>query len=265
MILVLHAKLEPPVKNTVRIGKRKFNNKQQHSNPNLEIGAQLWKCRENQDLTQWELASAVTEMLNLQNIVGGQIQDVLSDRNYPIAVDALEVIQFNLKQTLAELAKLRSFLQEEELQWINSAIAYILNVEIQIGRQLEQARREGGLTQEQLWILVSRQLETIEAPGPPGRAGISKIERGERRIDLLEAWAIAIVLKRPISSLLPPRLVKLLPEEVDSLSEWHPVAAYGRCRQYRGADGTGLASIACPTGVTIPTDFARKVFAGACG
>jgi transcriptional regulator with XRE-family HTH domain len=250
------------VKNTVRIGKRKFKNRQ-HTNPNLEIGVQLWKCRENQDLTQWELASAVTEMLNLQKIVGGQIQDVLNDRDYPIATDALEVIQFNLKQTLAALAKLRDFLQEEEEQWINSAIAYILNVEVQIGRQLEQARREGGLTQEQLWIQVSRQLETVEAPGPPGRAGISKIERGERRIDLLEAWAISIVLKRPISSLLPPRLVKLLPPEVDSLSEWHPVAVYGRCRQYRSADGIKLASIACSGGMPVPPDFARKVFTGA--
>lgn len=247
------------MKNTIRQGKRKFN--KLHTNPNGEIGNHLWKSRESKDLTQWQLAAAVTEMLDLQRIVGGQINLVLAEREHPIKPEALESIRFNLQSTIATLKKLRDFLVEQEDQWIDSAIAYILNIEIQVGRMLERSRKEAGLTQEQISAKVIRQLETIDTPGPPGRAGISKIERGERRMDLLEAWAIAIVLQKPIGSLLPERLMRLLPPENDLTQEWHPVAVYGDCRQYRSDDGK-LASIAMPRGITPPDSFLKKVFSG---
>lgn len=247
------------MKNTIRQGRRKFN--KLHANPNSEIGDRLWKSRESKDLTQWQLAESVTDLLDLQRIVSGQINSVLAERDYPIKPEALESIQFALQSTIVSLNKLRGFLVNQETNWIDSAIAYILNIEIQVGRMLVRARRESKLTQEEISAKVVRQLDMIHIPGPPGRAGISKIERGERRMDLLEAWAIAIVLQRPISSLLPERLMRLLPPDNDVLYNWHPVAVYGHCRQYRRDDGK-LASISMPSGIVPPDEFMKQVFSG---
>ncbi len=249
------------MKNTIRQGKRKFN--KLHTNPNSEVGNRLWKNRESKDLTQWQLAAAVTELLDLQRVVGEQINSVLAEREYPIKPDALESIQFALQSTIVSLRSLRDFLVDQEDTWIDSAIAYILNIEIQVGKMLERSRKQKGLTQEQISSKVIRQLQTIDTPGPPGRAGISKIERGERRMDLLEAWAISIVLQIPISSLLPERLMRLLPPDNDILHEWHPVAVYGHCRQYRNDNGR-LASVSMPGGITPSDEFLKKVFSGVC-
>lgn len=249
------------MKNPVRIAKRHLKSK--HSNPNLEIGLQLWKSRENRDLTQWELASAVTQLLDLQRIIDGQLADVLDESPYPIDATQLDSVKFELGLTLAKLSNLHSFLRNQETQWIDDAIASILNVEVQIGRQLERARKDAKLTQDQLSERVTRQLNAIDTPGPPGRAGISKIERGERRMDLLEAWAISIVLQQELGSLLPHRLAKLLPATIDPVSHWHPVAVYGNTRQYRSEGDRKLASIACESGLSIPPKFARKIFTGA--
>ena len=251
------------MKNTLRQGKRQFN--KTHANPNSEIGDRLWKSREGVGLTQWQLAAAVTDLLDLQKIVGGQINHVLEEREHPIKPEALESIRFNLQSTIATLRELRKYIDEQEDEWIDKAIAFILNIEVQVGRVLERSRREVGLTQEQISAKVISQLQIIDTPGPPGRAGISKIERGERRMDLLEAWAIAIVLQRPISALLPDKLRRLLPPENSVLYEWHPVAAYGyrggSCRQYRSDQGK-LASVSTPHGVSTPEWFLQRVFSG---
>lgn len=249
------------MKNPVRIAKRHLQKK--HANPNLEIGLQLWKSRENRDLTQWELASAVTQLLDLQKLIDGQLGDILDESSYPIAPSALEIIKFELGLTIAKLTELNLFLRNQETQWIDSAIAFILNIEVQVGKQLERARKEAKLTQDQLSERVTKQLDLIDTPGPPGRAGISKIERGERRMDLLEAWAIAIALQQELGSLLPHRLAKLLPATIDPVSHWHPVAVYGNTRQYRSEGDRKLASIACESGLSIPPKFARKIFTGA--
>lgn len=60
--------------------------------------------------------------------------------------------------------------------------------------QLKRAREESGLTQA----------EAGEALGIP-RVTIVKIEKGDRRVDLIEAAKFAILYDKPIDYFVPPR------------------------------------------------------------
>jgi hypothetical protein len=108
------------------------------------------------------------------------------------------------------------------------------------------------MTQDQLSIAIDKVLGGIGLSGPPNRAGVSKVERSQRRLDFLEACAVAIALKINLEDLLPPSLAVLLPKQRDRMRGWQPFTIWGHCRQYSNASQSGVITIASEQGAALP-------------
>lgn len=242
------------MRNPLRIAKRKLRKE----DPYITVGNQVRREREQAEMTQWQLADQIAQLLETRKLLEGLLPQHDALKEHPISVMDLEAVK-QVAQDILQLCRIvRSVVRTTEAGWINATIAELLNIEQQIGAQVEAARDRVGLTQEQLSIYIGNILQVVDTAGPPGRAGISKVERGERRLDLLEAWAAAIALQTSIDKLLPPQLADMLPNQPDPMRGWHPCSAWHNCRQFRHTNKPGVVTIAVDDGVNIPV----KVLAG---
>lgn len=209
-------------------------------------------------MTQWQLADQIAKLLETQRLLDSQLPKLTQSKERPFDANELETLRAVVLQILQLCRELRQSIKSTESAWIHDAISELLNIEQQIGSQVEAARNKSGLTQDELSHRIGEILQIVDTAGPPGRAGISKVERGERRLDLLEAWAAAIALEINIEKLLPPQLSELLPNHPDPMRGWHPCSAWHNCRQFRHDQKPGVITVACDDGVSIPV----RVLAG---
>jgi transcriptional regulator with XRE-family HTH domain len=235
------------VKNPVRIAKRILQN------PHTEIGGKLRDHRLNAEMTQWELASAIADILDTKRLLLLHLKR-RSQNEAATFVDStdLDFVQQQFQALIGICSQVKTVLACSQQEWVNEAITQLLNVEQQVGDQIEAARRKQGLTQDQLSAAIDKVLELVGMSGPPNRAGISKVERGERRVDLLEGCAAAIALKIELEELLPAGLAALLPQKHDLMRGWHPFTIWDNCRQYEHDRNEGILTIVCEPGLEIP-------------
>lgn len=245
------------VKRPDRIGDRTLRK----MSPHAEVGTHLRYLRECSEKTQWELAEAITDLLDLRSLLERQLPQQLAIAPY-LDADRLETVKIQFSHIVSLASRVRSILQTSESAWISEAVSEILNVEKQIGRQIELARKRVGLTQDQLHYRIGEVLGQIGIAGPPGRAGVSKVERGARRMDLIEAWAAAIVFKCDISEILPPSYAALLPYNPDPMKGWHVYTLLGNCRQFRHTTNKGILTLASKGASQAPREVLNRALAG---
>lgn len=133
----------------------------------------------------------------------------------------------------------------------NRVLELLLSPDEAIGRQIERIRTERGWTQGQLADEIGKILHSVNIMGPPGKAAISKTERGKRRPDAHEVFAAAIALRFLPWDILPLDMrnrihaivVELMP---DPLENWRLVRENGIFKQfeYPGKPERGIITIA---------------------
>ena len=149
------------------------------------------------------------------------------------------------------------FLSQDEL---SLKIADLLRPEVMAGLTLERLRVERGYTQEELTQRMNIILGEIASNGPPSRMALSKVERGRRRIDLLEGLAAAIALEVDIWQLVPEELAVLRRDRpVSPMSLWHLLPGHdGQCYTFRHRDRQQLLTLVPAEPLKIPADAARR-------
>lgn len=244
------------VKNPIRVAKR--HAKKSAKNPYSVVGEQLSRHRQREDKTQWELAILISELLDIEEILKRHLEPALDASNpYEDAIAHLQHLQTLVAKISRAVSQMREQFDQIDKSWVSETVAQLLNVEAQIGRKVESARRGLSLSQDDLSKLIAEILIDIGVSGPPGRAGISKVERGERRLDLIEAWAAAIALKIGIEDLLPLHFAEMMPRREDLMAGWRSQSVWGNCRTYLNESGSGVLTIAAPLDIEIP----QSVFA----
>jgi transcriptional regulator with XRE-family HTH domain len=132
--------------------------------------------------------------------------------------------------------------QEDLVSLINEMLA----------RTIALIRTEKGITQEQLSEETNKILAQYKHAGVPGKAGISKIERNNRQILLIEGLAIAMALGIPVTDLAPPEMTAQLVALVNPMEGYQLVTATKEIKKYRHPNKALPITIYCDPGLEIP-------------
>jgi transcriptional regulator with XRE-family HTH domain len=234
------------MRNPVRVTKRAIKKQ----NPIKVVGENLRDRREESNITQLQLAKAVTDILDVRRLITSYFNKIEPD--YVIDEGVLLCIRQQILHIIEICNRIEPYFDQLEENWIRDAISRLLNVERLVGIRVERKRKDKGLVQRQLSEKIDAILAELGMAGPPNRAGISKVERGERRLDLLEACAVAIALNIELDTLLPPEIAVLLPRDNNPMKGWQPLTAWGNCRVYKNEMEPGVLTIATPDGHEVP-------------
>ena len=237
------------MRNPVRITNRALK-KERKKNPALIVGEKLRTYREKSGKTQLELAKAVTDILDVRRIINEHFDKKGDD--YIIDAMTLQFLRNEILWVVGVCNKLETIFGDLEDEWIRDTLSSLLNVERLIGARVERERTRKGLVQRQLSEKIDRILGEYGTAGPPNRAGISKVERGERGLDLVEAAALAIALNIELEVLLPEEIVSLLPKTSDPLKNWNPLTVWDECRVYHSNIFPGCLTLCAPEGFEVP-------------
>lgn len=156
----------------------------------ITTGKRLRYAREHHDISQKELAQRIAQLL----LAAGE--ETESDRAFEMASQIMNIL---------------------------------LNPDNSIGARVEQFRVEKGWSQDRLAQEMDEVLSLIKLQAPPGKAGISKIERGARSLDYYEAMALSICLERLPWHFLPEEMAAKVSEMVDRISP-DPLQHWRQCR-----------------------------------
>jgi len=236
------------MRNPVRVCNREI--KKKAKNPAKIVGENLKVQRESASKTQLELAKAVTDILDVRRLISDHLEQNQPD--YTIPKSTLDFIRKEILWVVNVCNQLEFYFDKADDEWLRITIGKLLNIERLVGVKVEKERKKKSLVQRQLSEKIDNILSELGINGPPNRAGISKVERGERKLDLLEAAAIAIALDIEIKDLLPTEIAAILPIIREPMKGWKPLTVWNNCKVYIHEITPGPLTLCCPEGFEIP-------------